>query len=425
MKLKSYKPSFAAMFSWCFFDWANSAFASIITTFIFATYFTGAIAKNKIIGTQQWGDAIALAGITIALISPILGAIADNEGRRKPWLAAFSLLAIFASFMLWFSLPGEEYIRQTLIWVILGTIGIEVGMVFYNAMLSDLASEKYLGRLSGWAWGLGYVGGLVALSITLFLFVFHSEIFGLNKGTYEHVRITGPLVGIWFAVFGWPLFVFTPDQPSSGLGIVKSMQKGLYELYDTFLHIKQYRNIVLFFVARMLYTDALNTIFAFGGIYAAGTFNLSYTEVIIYGIAMNLSAGIGAMTFASLDDKRGSKFTILLALLIMTSTGIGILIVQSKLWFWILSLGVALNVGPIQAASRSLMIRLAPKAYITEMFGLYALSGKITAFVGPWVLGMATVWAQSQRAGMATVMIFLLVGGAILLFVKETKTVLI
>jgi UMF1 family MFS transporter len=415
----SKKTPFIGLFSWCLFDWANSAFSSIVITFIFATYYTKGIAANKIIGTAQWGNAIALASIIIALISPLLGAIADNEGRRKPWLAAFSVLKFAASALLWFALPNENYATYTLTCVILGTIGMEVGMVFYNAMLSSIAPKEYLGRLSGWAWGMGYIGGLVALIIALFVLLNHSAWFGLNLKTSEQVRICGPLVAVWFAIFAWPIFVFTPDQPSTGLGIYQSMRKGLKALLKTLYSVREHKNIMLFLLARMLYTDGLNTVFAFGGIYAAGTFGMDYSHIIIYGITMNISAGIGSAILAWMDDFKGSKFTILFSLVLMIFAGIGILVVRSHTWFWILSWALALCVGPIQAASRSFMIRITPKELVTEMFGLFAFSGKATAFVGPWLLGLVTLWSQSQRIGMTTVMIFLISGAILLIFVKE------
>lgn len=412
------KTNFLSLFSWCLFDWANSAFSAIVITFIFSTYFTQAIAHNKIIGTHQWGDAMAIAGIIIALISPLLGAIADYEGRRKPWLAIFSIMTIIASALLWYAIPDEKYIFYTLSCVVIGTIGVEVGMVFYNAMLSNIAPKEYLGRLSGWAWGMGYVGGLAALVIALFVLLNHSAWFGLNLKTSEQVRICGPLVAIWFAFFGWPLFVFTPDQPSTGAGIYPSMITGLKKLYSTLTSVKKHRQIMVFLIARMIYTDGLNTLFAFGGIYAAGTFGMTYSKIIIYGIMMNVSAGIGAGILSWIDDIRGSKFTILFSLSLMIVAGAGILIVKSELLFWLLSSVVGLCVGPIQSASRSFIIRLTPKYMITEMFGLFAFSGKATAFIGPWLLGLVTLWTQSQRIGMSTVLIFLISGGILLLFVK-------
>lgn len=416
------KASFRAIISWFLYDWACSSFSIIIITFIFATYFTKSVATNTVIGTAQWGNAIAGASLVIALLSPICGAIADYEGRRKPWLLFFTLIAIITAALLWFVKPSPQYVSWALICVILGTIGLEMAAVFYNAMLSDITQKDYLGRFSGWAWGLGYFGGLACLTIALFAFV-EGKIswLHLDKNTAQQIRICGPLVAIWFALFGWPLFAFTPDRPSTGLGYVNAVKQGIHLLKNTLTSILKYKDISNFLLARLFYIDGLNTIFAFGGIYAAGTFHMSFAEVIKFGIAMNIFAGIGAIVFAWLDDYKGSKITILISIALMVLTGLGMVLAHSKTLFWILGLGLSVCVGPIQAASRSLMIRIAPPELITEMFGLFTLSGKITAFMGPWVLAWVTLIFDSQRAGMSTVLFFLTFGGILLSRIKIHK----
>lgn len=401
--------------AWSLFDWANSAFPTLITTFIFATYFSEKVAPNKILGMAKWADAVALSGLIIALLSPFLGAIADYEGRRKPWLAFFTLLCVIASALLWTVEPHPDNMHKALTYVVIGTVGLEVGMVFYNAMLSQLAPPGYTGRVSGWSWGLGYFGGLTCLVIALFGFIDGGLTWlHLNKASAEQIRIVGPFVAVWFFIFACPLFIFTPDQPASGIGIQGAIRKGTASLVHTLKSLRQFKNIMIFLLARMLYIDGLNTIFAFGGIYAAGTFHMRFAEVIQFGISMNIAAGLGAICFSWMDDYRGAKITVLTTIVIMLLCGAGMLITTSVMWFWILGLGLGLCVGPIQSASRSLMVHLAPKHLITEMFGLYAFSGKATAFIGPWLLGLVTLATQSQRLGMATVLIFMSAGAAIL-----------
>lgn len=411
-----------AIVSWAIFDWANSAFPSIVITFIFSTYFATKIASNKIIGTAQWGETIGFAGLIIAILSPILGAIADNEGRRKPLLALFTLFCVIASAGLWYAYPHPNYAFITLVCVALGTIGMEVSMVFYNSMLSDIAPGNYLGRISGWAWGLGYFGGLVSMLLVLFLFINeHTRFLPLDTSSFEQIRITGPLCAIWIVVFGWPLFIYTPDQPSKGIGKIKAMRLGLSTLFKTLTQVRQYKNVMLFLIARMLYIDGLNTIFAFGGIYAAGTFHFTLTQVLMFGIFTNISAGIGAAIFGWVDDALGAKLTISVTLIIILAALMGLLVSTTVWLFWVFGMMVSFCVGPIQAASRSLLIRIAPKEIITEMFGLYAFSGKATAFLGPWLVGVVTYATDNQRAGMATVIVFLSLGAMILYCVKEKK----
>jgi UMF1 family MFS transporter len=287
-------------------------------------------------------------------------------------------------------------------------------------MLTDLVPPSRLGRLSGWGWGAGYAGGLICLLIVLVGFVSaNPPWFGLGKEQAAHVRIAGPIAALWFAVFCWPLFVFTPDQPGRGVAPRAAIRNGLAALWATILHLRTYRNIARYIIAHMIYTDGLNTLFAFGGIYAAGEFGMTVAEVIWFGIALNLTAGLGAAAFAWVDDWIGAKRTILIALAGLIITGIAILATHDKTLFWALGMVLGIFFGPAQAASRSLMARLAPPGMQAEMFGLHALSGKATAFIGPALFGWATVTFGTQRAGMATVLVFLAAGALLLGLVKE------
>ncbi len=410
-----------ARVAWCFYDWANSAFPTVIVTFVFAAYFTRAVAESVTLGTAQWGHAVAISGVAIAILSPVLGAIADRAGRQKPWLASFSAICIVAAALLWFVKPAPSFALWGLVVFAVANTAFEVGMVFYNAMLPRIAGAERIGRLSGWGWGLGYLGGLVCLALALFAFVEPATPpFGLDRDTAEHVRIVGPMVAVWFAVFSVPLFVFTPDAPSAGIGAARAVRDGLATLGATIREVRRYRNIVRFLVARLLYVDGMNTMFAFGGIYAAGTFGMGVAEIIRFGIALNVTAGLGAACFAWVDDWIGPKRTILIALVGLMAFGVPLLTVESKTAFWLLALPLGLFMGPAQAASRSMMARLAPEAMRTEMFGLFALSGKVTAFLGPAVLAWVTLAFESQRAGMATIFVFLAVGFVLLLPVKES-----
>lgn len=405
--------------AWCFYDWASSSYSTIVITFVFSTYFTQKVAINKIIGTAQWGDANTLIGILIAVMSPILGAVADFQGRRKPWIAIFSLSAILSAAGLWFILPETSMTYLMLTLFIIGGTSIEVALVFYNSMLYDLAPPGYLGRVSGYAWGMGYLGGIVSLSIALLFVRGHFSWLHLNQDELENVRICGPLVAIWLFVFSLPLFLIVPDQKSTGLSFNEAIKKGLASLANLLISMSQYKNIFKFLLARMIYIDGLNTLFAFAGIYAAGSMHMDLQEVILLGIVLNISAGIGAALCAGLDDARGSRFTILSALSIMIIFGILLLTTYSTFWFWLFAIGISLGVGPVQAASRSYLVRLAPPEMMTELFGLFALSGKATAFLGPWILGAVTLYFNSQRAGMATIFIFFAIGGGLLLLCEK------
>lgn len=405
-----------AVLGWCLYDWANSAFPTLISTFVFAAYFTQGIAATPEEGTALWGTMTGLAALAIALLAPVLGAIADFGRRRKPWLAACTALTAFATALLWFAEPSEAWILYALIFAGLGTIGFELGMVFYNAMLPAIAPKAMLGRVSGWGWGLGYIGGLAALGVSFVGFVGAEDPwFGVSTENAENIRAVPVVAAVWMALFCLPIFLMTPDAPPKhALPAGQAVRAGLQAVWTTLKRVREYRTIARFLIARMLYTDGLNTLFAFGGIYAAGTFGMAQTQVLIFGASLNVTAGIGALAFAFLDDRWGPKPVILISVGAITLLGAGMLVVQDEAAFWALGLALGAFLGPAQAASRSLMAHLAPPELRTEFFGLYALSGKATAFLGPLLVGWVTAIAASQRVGMATILIFLIAGLALM-----------
>ncbi len=416
--------SFAGLFSWAMYDWANSAFFAVIQTFVFAAYFSQSVVQDETLANTLWGNTIGAAGFVIAISAPFVGAIADQLGRRKPWIGWFSLLCVLATAGLWFVEPSQDFIFLALALVFLGTIGSEFAIIFYNAMLPDLSSEERMGRWSGWAWGLGYAGGLVCLVVALFVFVdVEHPPFGLDKAGAEHVRATFLLVAVWYALFSIPLFWVTSDRPQTDLKLMEAAKSGWQQLKTSINNVREYKHIVRFLVARMVFIDALATVFAFGGIYAAGTFDLTEREVLIFGIGLNLTAGIGAAIFAWLDDKVGSRVTMLVALVGLIVTTSGVLLVSTLTWFWAFGLTLGIFVGPVQAASRTYMARVSPEGLENQMFGLMALSGKVTAFAGPLLVGWLTFIADSQRIGMSIIVVLFVIGFALLYTVPNASDV--
>lgn len=414
----------SALVSWALYDWANSAHPTLITTFVFAAYFTQGVAADPVTGTAHWGYATSAAALAVAIISPVAGAIADNLGRRKPWLGAATLLAILATAALWFVKPAPAHVLPALVLVALGVFFFELGMVFYNAMLPALVPRSLIGRMSGWAWGLGYAGGLVSLVVALFGFVkAENSWFGVGTGDAANVRAVAPLVAVWFALFALPLFVFTPDAPRTGLSLGAAARAGLAALAATARKVRGFRHLVLFLLAMMCAANGLTTLFAFGGIYAASQFGLDFEELLLFGIAMNVTAGAGAAAFGWLDDAIGPKRTLLIALSGLLVLGAAILLVGGKAAFWAAALPLGLFVGPAQAAGRSFMAHAAPPDMRAEMFGLYALAGRATNFLGPAVLAGITDAFQSQRLGMASILGFFVVGGFLMLFVPDPRAV--
>ncbi len=398
------------LFAWALYDWANSSFSTVILTFVFAAYFTREVAPTDAAGSSNWGLAVGFAGIAIAVLGPVLGAIADQKGRRKPWLAGFTFLCVAATALLWFVRPEESSMVPAMILVWIAMLGAELAAVFYNAMLPCLAKPERVGRWSGWGWALGYIGGLVCLTLSLLLFVREESFFVLAREEAFHVRATFVFVAAWFTLFSIPLFILTPDEPAKNVRLRYAIRKGVGQLARTLRDVRQYMTIVRFLIARMVYIDGLATIFAFGGVYAAGTFGMDEQQVLLFGITLNVTAGLGAFLFSWIDDRAGSRPTILLSLFGVLLPGTAMLFVESTRAFWILGLVLGAFVGPVQAASRSYLARAAPDNLRNEMFGLYALSGKATAFAGPLAVGGLTALTGSQRVGMSAIMVLLFAG---------------
>ncbi len=410
------RPSLRALLSWALFDWANSAFSSIIQTFVFAAYLARQVASDTRVGTAEWGAAISLAGVFVALGSPMLGAIADQSGHRKRWILGFACLCVLATALLWFIKPHPSYVTPAIILVAIGTIGSEFAFVFYSAMLPSLAPPDQIGRWSGWGWGMGYAGGTIALSLSLVLFVFHGGSWlGLDTATGEPVRATCLFTAAWILTFTIPFFLFTPDYSTGNKPMRQAARDGFRQLWQTLRHIRQYKQIVRFLIAYLCYYEGLTTLFAFGGVFAATLFNMGEQEVMLFGISLNMVGGAGAALFALVDDRLGSKKTIQLALAGLILTAICTLLAPTKTLFWVFGLTVGIFVGPVQASTRAFMARAAPEHLRTEMFGFLAFSGKATSFIGPAIVGWLTYTTGNQRLGMSPVVVLLLLG-AIMMF---------
>ncbi|MCL8485625.1 MULTISPECIES: MFS transporter [Bradyrhizobium] len=435
-------PRRAAVVSWIFFDWAAQPYFTLITTFVFAPYFAAHVAPDAASGQALWGFATAAAGIVIALLSPVFGAIADATGRRKPWIAAFGAMLVVGSCLMWIGRPGApELIVPLLAAYVLATIGVEFATVFNNAMMPTLVPPERIGRLSGTGWATGYIGGIVSLILVLGFLAANPDsgrtlfglqpLFGLDPVTHEGDRISGPLTGLWFIVFVLPMFLFTPDYPARHrLGA--AMREGLGQLQATLRSLPQQRDIALFLIANMIYTDGLVSLFAFGGIYAAGTFGWNTIQIGTFGIILAAAGTLGGWLGGKLDDRLGPKRVIAGSMTLLLLAIIAILLVSRDSILFIpvtpavpggplfaslperayLLLGCIIGAcgAPLQAASRSLLIRMVPRDQVAQYFGLFALTGKVTSFIGPLLIGTVTALTASQKAGMAVLVLFFAAG---------------
>jgi UMF1 family MFS transporter len=435
------------------FDWAAQPYFTLITTFVFAPYFASRVAESPAMGQSMWGFATAAAGLVIALLSPVLGAIADASGRRKPWIAGFGALLVIGASLMWIGKPGDpSIIVPLLIAYAIATVGVEFATVFNNAMMPTLVPPERIGRLSGTGWAIGYAGGILSLVLVLGFMAANPAtgktlfglvpILGLDPKTFEGDRITGPLTGLWFIIFVLPMFLLTPDIPAR-LPLRVAVRHGLRELRATLAELTKNRSMTVFLIANMIYTDGLVSLFAFGGIYAVGTFGWNTIQIGTFGILLAISGAFGAWLGGKLDDRLGPKTVIAGSLLILLSSIAAILLINKDSIFFIpvaapvpngplfaapaekayLALGalIGLAAGPLQAASRTMLIRLAPRERITQYFGLFALTGKVTSFLGPLLIGAITAATMSQKAGMAVLVPFFLAGLALLSRVKPSS----
>jgi MFS transporter, UMF1 family len=444
-------PPRSAVISWIFFDWAAQPYFTLITTFVFAPYFATHVAADPASGQSLWGFATAAAGLVIALMSPVLGAIADASGRRKPWIATFGAMLVIGSGLMWFGKPGDLGVIPPLLLAYgIATIGVEFATVFNNAMMPTLVPPDKIGRLSGTGWATGYIGGILSLVLvlgflaaspvtgrTLFGFV---PLFGLDPVTHQGDRITGPLTGIWFIIFVLPMFLLTPDYPAKRRPS-EALREGLTELRQTLAELPKRKSMAAFLLANMIYTDGLVSLFAFGGIYAAGTFGWNTIQIGTFGILLAIAGTFGAWLGGKLDDSLGPKRVISGSMLILLVAIVAILLVDKDRILFVqvappaadgalfsaaaerayLLLGCLIGAagGPLQAASRTLLIHMAPKDRIAQYFGLFALTGKVTSFVGPLLIGVITAVTASQKAGMAVLVLFFVAGLALLVRVRD------
>ena len=433
------------IWGWMFFDWAAQPFFTVVTTFIFGPYFVSRMASDPVSGQAAWGYGIALAGFVIAILSPVLGSIADQTGRRKPWIAFFACIKIAALISLWWAAPGSPLVPVVLAFS-LASIAAEFSTVFNDSMMPRLVPKAEIGRISNIAWGLGYLGGMIVLIfVILFLagspetgktLIGATPLFGLDPAQGEDARATGPISALWYFIFILPMFLFTPDS-ARGKPVGPAVREGLAELKSTLGELRQRSGIFRFLLSRMIYQDGVNALLSLGGVFAAAMFGWAITEMGVFGIILNVVAIFGCMVASRLDTALGSKvvvsmslgfltiatigivstgpgFTLFGLLQLSTQDGGGLFGTAAEKAYILYGLLIGLAFGPVQASSRSYMARSVSAVDAGRYFGIYALAGRATSFLAPFLIATVTTVSGSPRLGMAVILLFLLVGWGIL-----------
>jgi UMF1 family MFS transporter len=429
------------IWGWYFFDWASQPYNTLLLTFIFGPYINELLADGTAAQTA-WGFGVGAAGLIIALLAPVLGAMADTAGSRMRWIWGFSVLYVLGSAGLWFAAPGDFNLVLTLACFGLGLIGMEFATTFTHAMLPTLGRREELGRISGNGWAFGYLGGLVALVLMLVFFAESAATgrtfvglppaFGLDPETREGTRFVGPLTAIWFVAFMVPFFLWVRDPPpvAATKGAVREALRGLGR---TIRSLPSRPSLFSYLMSSMLYRDGLNGMYAFGGIYAAGVLGWSVVDVGIFGILAIVTGALFCWLGGRADSALGPKPVIRASILTLTGVAITIVFVSRDsvfgmpvaegsslpdIAFYVVGALIGAAGGTLQAASRTMMVRQADPARMTEAFGLYALAGKATSFIAPLSIGLVTYLTGSQQLGVTPLILLFLLGLVLLAWVK-------
>tara|TARA_B100001179_G_C18597244_1_gene407915 strand:+ start:901 stop:2127 length:1227 start_codon:yes stop_codon:yes gene_type:complete len=398
------------------YDFANSAFTTIVITFIFSTYFAKEIAPNPVLGQSYWGWTIGITGIVVAIIGPLLGSFADKKNYTEFFIKIFTIICISLTCLLWFSKPSEKYLLYTLLIVGLANIFYELSLIFYNSILKKISETKNLGKSSGFSFALGYLGGIIVLIICITIFIDNDTLpFGLSKENSENVRATSIVVALWYLIFAIPFLFNLKEINNNKIQKTANNTKKFKEL----IWDKGLNNIGKFLLARMLYADGLNAIIVMGGIFAVGVFNLEIKDLLVLSVLMNITAFIGAIIGGYANDRFSSKNVIIFSLIGLILSSSIILFLQSKIIFLIFASINGFFIGPVQSASRVFMTKSIDENNQASGFGLFALSGKLTSFIGPLLVSTITFISNSQKIGFSSAIALLLIGLIILLKVKK------
>ncbi|MGO1316723.1 MAG: MFS transporter [Cellulomonadaceae bacterium] len=441
--------------AWSLWDWGSASFNAVITTFVFTTWLTStafvdpaitaAADAEKAAGLTHgpaitvldrvlaehstWlGWGLTAAGVLIALLAPVTGARSDDRGRRKLWLGVHTFITVAISAAMFLVTPDPDNLHQNLLLGIfllaVGNIFFELASVNYNATLSQVSTPANVGRISGIGWGAGYIGGIVLL-LVLFVGFINPDVgwFGVTGDNGLDIRVAVLVSAIWFGVFAIPVLVAVPEVPRNGvrarLGLLDSYRRLFADVAELW---RERRDVLRFLLAAAVYRDGLAGVFTFGAVIGRVTFDLTAGQVIQFAIAANVVAGLATIAAGYVEDRTGPKAVIVTSLVGLLISGVAVFALNGmgQVIFWTFGLALCLFVGPAQSASRALLSRVIPPGRESELFGLYATTGRAASFMAP--LGWSTfiVIGGSQSWGILGIMVVLAIGLALLLPVRVT-----
>ncbi|MCU9848011.1 MFS transporter [Defluviimonas sp. WL0024] len=437
------------IWGWWFFDWASQPYATLLLTFVFGPYFAE-VARAHFAGQGMdaeaagaaaqayWGWGQTVSGVLIACLAPILGAVADQSGRRMLWIWIFSACYVVGAWMLWNLAPGEPDLLRAMVFFGIGLIGMEFATIFTNSLMPGLAGDAEMGRVSGSGFAFGYLGGIISLAIMLVFFVAEPSgqtRAGLAPGlglldytAREDARAVGPFTALWYAVFMVPFFLWVREPRTASRGI--HIGRAMSDLWQLLKSLKVRRSLAAYLLSSMFYRDALNALYAFGGVYASGVLGWSIGKIGLFGVVAAVSAALFSWLGGKMDSAKGPKPVIMLSMVVLIAVCLVIAGMSREAFygvpfaagstapdtiFYICGIVIGAAGGTLQASSRTMMVFHTSAARATEAFGLYALSGKATAFVGPFSVAVFTTLSGSQRIGIAIPLIALFLLGMLLL----------
>lgn len=410
--------------AWCVFDFANSAYTTLIVTVAYAVFFRDVVVNAKDNrGDELWGTATFISMALVALVSPIVGALADYSGRKKAFLIGSTLLTIAATTALYFVGPGDVALGMAMF--IIGNFGFEVGYVFYNAFLPEVSTPETVGRISGWGWATGYIGGLVCLMAVkpLISHSYKDAAGALDPAGISAYQLSFLLVALFYFVFSLPAFFLLKEAPPQGeaRAISEYVMIGFRRVGETLRHLKHYKETAKFILASLFFTDGITTVIGFAGIYATTTMKFSSDELVWLFLVLNIAAFPGSLAAGYLADRLGPKKTLIATLLLWLVVVICAGTAETKAAFWGVAVGAAIGMGSTQAVGRSFMSQITPPSRSAEFFGFYVLSGKFASMFGPIIFGFVSSRTGSQRAAVLSLLPLFLLGLGYMMAINEKQ----